>query len=76
MGFTFDLNETMLLSILWYSLKQTGARPVRGSCFLVRTCYIKLNIGNDKIMAISSMGVFLFFCHIKPVGQLFFKQKE
>lgn len=66
----------MLLSILWYSLEHTRATYVRGSFPLLRTCDVKLNLSDGTIIANGSVLVFLCFCHIEPVRQFFFKQKE
>lgn len=66
----------MLLSTLWYSLEQSGAKYVRGSFLLVTNCYMKPNFSHDKMMANRSMVVFLCFYHIKPLRQLLLSRRR
>lgn len=68
--------DSMLLSILWYSL-EIDAQHIEEVTFLVRTYYIKLNLSQDKITAHSSgRGWYLVLPSQKISKAISFMQKE
>lgn len=68
--------DLMLLSILWHSFEHTGDTHVRGSCTFAEGLWHEARRPSWYNYGERFYACILCFCHMEPVRQFFFKQKE